>query len=209
MPLEQPHHLGLVYVAYLLAVASPGPSIMAIIGVAMNRGRLPAVALALGIMTGSQVWAFLAAAGIASILTTYAAAITVLKLAGGAYLLFLAWKSGRSALSKGSRTVETQARRGLGSLYLKGLMIHLTNPKAILGWIAIMALGLGPGATPATMIAILAGCATIGLCVFLGYAVIFSAPAMGQAYVRCRRGIEGGLACVFGLAGLRLLLSRP
>ncbi|MET0359169.1 MAG: LysE family transporter, partial [Pararhizobium sp.] len=90
-----------------------------------------------------------------------------------------------------------------------GLMLHLTNPKAILGWIAIMALGLGPGASPATMVAILAGCASIGLCVFLGYALAFSTPAMGRAYSRCRRGIEGALACVFGLAGLRLLLSRP
>ena len=44
------HHLLLVYAAYLVAVASPGPSTMSIMGVAMNHGRGPAVALAMGVV---------------------------------------------------------------------------------------------------------------------------------------------------------------
>ncbi|WP_092986684.1 LysE family translocator [Rhizobium sp. NFR03] len=205
----QLHHLGLVYVAYLLAAASPGPSNMAIMGVAMQQGRAPAVFLALGIMTGSLFWAVLAATGISTVLTTFAGAIFVLKIAGGLYLLFLAVKAGRSALAVHSRSAGTIDDAKPIDLYRRGLLLHLTNPKAILGWIAIMTLGLGPDASSTTLVAILAGCAVLGLVVFLGYALVFSTGMMGRAYLRCRRWVEGALALAFGAAGIRLLLSRP
>lgn len=201
-------HLLLVYVAYLLAAASPGPSTLAIMGVALRQGRPAAVALALGVVTGSMIWAALAAAGLSTILTGYAQALTVLKIAGGIYLLHLAWKSARSALSAGDPPVGDAAAAGRGALYRRGVLLHLTNPKSILGWIAILSLGLGPQAPPQVLPAILAGCGALGLMVFLGYALVFSTAGMGRAYRRARRWIEGALALVFGSAGLRLLLAR-
>lgn len=209
MPAEQFDHLLLVYAAYAIAVASPGPSNMAIMGVAMSRGRGAAVALALGVMTGSLFWAFLAAAGISALLTSYAAALVAIKIAGGLYLLYFAYKSGKSALSAEPARATGDVRASGAALYRKGVLLHLTNPKSVLGWIAIMSLGLRPDAPPHTLAAIIAGCAVIGLTIFVGYALIFSAAPMGRAYRRARRWIEGTLAAVFGYAGLRLLLSKP
>ena len=71
MHLADLHHLLLVYAAYVVAVASPGPSTMAIMGDAMRDGRAPAVVLALGVMTGSLFWAALAGAGLATLLTAW------------------------------------------------------------------------------------------------------------------------------------------
>lgn len=208
MPLEQIHHLLLVYAAYFIAVASPGPSTMAIMGTAMSQGRASAVALALGVMTGSLFWATLAAAGLSTLLAGYADALQVIKIAGGLYLLYLAYKSATSALRANARQVKAERPAKGIILYRKGIFLHLTNPKSILGWAAIMSLGLRPNAPSHTLPAILSGCAVIGLFVFVGYAFVFSTVILGRAYQKSRRWIEGTLALVFGYAGLRLLLSK-
>lgn len=206
---EHVHHLMLVYAAYLIAVASPGPSTMAIMGVAMNRGRTAAVALALGVMTGSMFWAVLAATGISTILTAYAEALFAIKIAGGLYLLYLAYKSARSAMSARAPQVGADTRMKRTTLYRRGVLLHLSNPKSILGWIAILSLGVRPDAPSYTFQVIIAGCAILGLFVNVGYALIFSTPLMGRTYQKARRWIEGILAAIFGYAGIRLLLSRP
>jgi threonine efflux protein len=208
MHLEHVHHLLLVYAAYLMAVASPGPSTMAIMGVAMSQGRASAVVLALGVMTGSIFWAVLAAAGISSLLTAYAEALFALKIAGGLYLLYLAYKSAKSALSVHDQQVRTDTPAKRMTLYRRGALLHLTNPKSILGWIAIMSLGLRPDTPSYTLQAILVGCALLGLFVFVGYALLFSTAVMGRAYQKSRHWIEGTLAMVFGYAGIRLLFSK-
>jgi len=209
MPAEHLDHLLLVYGAYGVAVASPGPSNMAIMGTAMRRGRRAGVALALGVMTGSLFWAFLAAAGISALLTSYAAALVAIKIAGGLYLLYFAYRSGKSALSAEPAGAAADERSTGAALYRKGVLLHLTNPKSVLGWVAIMSLGLRPDAPADTLPAIIAGCTVIGLAIFVGYALIFSAAPMGRAYRRARRWIEGTLAVVFGYAGLRLLSAKP
>jgi threonine/homoserine/homoserine lactone efflux protein len=86
--------------------------------------------------------------------------------------------------------------------------MHLTNPKALLGWIATMTLGLGPEASEATVAFILAGCAVLSVTIFFGYAIVFSTAPMVRAYRRARRWIEGSLAMVFGSAGLKLMLTK-
>lgn len=201
----------LVYTAYVMAAGSPGPANMAIIGIAMSEGRARALALAAGIVTGSLFWAVLAATGLSAILSAHAGALAALKLAGGLYLLYLAYRSARSALSTTVPQTLSRAegpRGDYAALYRRGVLLHLTNPKVVLAWMAIMTLGLKPDAAPYTLGAILGGCLVLGLIVNGGYALIFSASPMVRAYRTARRWIDGTLAVVFGLAGLRLLSAR-
>ena len=202
-------HLAPVFAAYLVAIASPGPSTLAIMGVAMNQGRANAAALALGVVTGSLIWAGLAASGLSTLLAAWAEAMLAIKIAGGLYLLWLAWKSARSACRREAAARAAIPAAGRGALYRRGVALHLANPKAVLGWIAIISLGLGPEAPPGALPAMLVGCAALGLIVNLGYALLFSTAPMVGAYRRARRGIEGVLAACFGYAGIRLLLLRP
>lgn len=208
MPAEHIQHLLVVFAAYFVVIASPGPSTIAIMGVAMKQGRESAIFLALGVVTGSMSWAILAATGVATVLTAYAEAVFFIKVAGGLYLLYLAWKSARSAMSPraGGMKSMTPARKAV--FYRRGVLLHLSNPKAVLGWVAIMALGLGPDAPPHTLLTIMAGCAVLGLTVNVGYALLFSTGVLGRAYQKFSHWIEGALAVIFGYAGFRLLLSR-
>jgi threonine efflux protein len=206
---QQFHTLLVVYALYVVATASPGPSNMAIMAIAMRQGRLPALAFTGGVMTGSISWALLAATGISTLLAAYANAIFAIKIGGGIYLLYLGGKSARSAMKSTllDRTPET-GPLDYGKLYRRGLMLHLTNPKSILSWIAIMSLGLKADAPGHTTLAIILGCAILGVTVFGGYALLFSTDFMVRLYQKTRRWVEATLALFFGFAGVRLLMTR-
>nr|WP_314876368.1 LysE family translocator [uncultured Pseudomonas sp.] len=205
------HNLLIVFTAYVMGAASPGPSNMRIMGVAMNHGRRSALSLAAVVISGSFFWGILAATGVSVVLTQYAQALVILKVVGGLYLLFLAIKAGRSALTSNERVAEQEAsvRNVTGfTLYQRGLLMHLTDPKALLGCVATMTLGLGPEASPMTVAVILSGCAMLSITIFCGYAIVFSTAPMVRGYRKARRWIEGTLATVFGAAGFKLLLAR-
>lgn len=202
--------IALVYGTYLIATASPGPSNMAIMGTAMRDGRRPALALAAGVVTGSFFWAILAATGVSAVLTAYAQALVILKIAGGIYLLYLAFRAGRSAMKPVSDAVKRSAERGTlryRSLYRQGVLMHIGNPKAIMSWIAIISLGVRQDTPAGGLPAIVGGCVFLGVMVFGGYAIVFSTASMIALYARLRRWIEGVLSAVFAVAGLKLLVS--
>jgi threonine/homoserine/homoserine lactone efflux protein len=192
------------YLAYFVGSASPGPSNLAIMSIAATQGRRAALIFAFGVISGSLFWASITTLGISAALIAWSRFIVVVKTFGGLYLLWLAFKSGRTALSTTtSNGFKSRRAERPGSLYTKGALLHLTNPKAILVWVSIVALSSGrSGSTPG---AVIPGCAFIGCVVFSSYAVLFSMDAVRRVYVRVRRGLEGCLAVVFGIAGVRLL----
>lgn len=197
-------NLLLAYAAYFVGAASPGPSNLAIMSIAANDGRKAALAFAAGVISGSMFWATVAAVGISGALIAYSEFIVAIKIAGGLYLLWLAFKSGRAVLST---SVAMSPKAGqptpLKTLYTKGALLHLTNPKAVLVWVSIVALSSnGSGATHA---AVIPGCAVIGCLVFSGYAFLFSMDSARRLYTRARRGLEGSLAVVFAMTGIKLL----
>ena len=84
----------------------------------------------------------------------------------------------------------------------------MTNPKAILAWIAIISLGLKPDSPLWVGAAIVLGTFLLSVVIHLLYAVAFSTPAMVRIYGRARRSIQCVLGTFFAMAGLRLLTSR-
>ncbi|MBE3638108.1 LysE family translocator [Mangrovicoccus algicola] len=210
--MENVNHLLMVFAAYAIAAGSPGPSTLRIMGVAMNHGRQAGLALAAGVISGSLFWGLSAATGVSALLARYAEALIALKILGGMYLIYLAARAARSATTPDTATATGPAAPyappSPAALYRQGLIMHLANPKAVLGWIALVTLGLGAEASRHDVAVILAGCAAPSVTIFGGYALVFSTAPMIRLYRRVRRGIEGVLAVFFGFAGLRLLLSR-
>jgi threonine efflux protein len=201
--------LAVALTAYTLGVASPGPSNMAIMATAMSLGRGRALMLALGIVCGSLTWGFTAAFGLAALMRSYSQVLLVLKLLGGLYLLFLAWKAAKSALSNKPLDLPRQpAKHSQWGTFASGLAIHLLNPKAIFVWLSIVALALPPEATRSQALGVVAACGTIGAIVFFGYALVFSMQVARNFYFRIHRWFNGLLSGVFAFSGLRLLLSR-
>lgn len=195
--------------AYIIATASPGPAIVAIIGTSISHGRNAGLALAFGVLTGSYTWAMLAAAGLSALIRTYGNALFVLKIAGGLYLLWLAFKALKAAMRKGADSVLPLEKQSpsLRRLYLKGLGIHLTNPKAIFSWLTLVSLGT-PQDAPHVMGVLIGGCMVLGVVIFMGFALLFSIEPVHRGYRKARRGIEAAMAGFFAFAGFKLLTAR-
>ncbi|MEM9357427.1 MAG: LysE family translocator, partial [Pseudomonadota bacterium] len=123
----------LAYSVFLVSILSPGPNILAIMGTSMAVGRASGLALALGVATGSMIWATLTALGLTAVIASFAILLTAIKIVGGLFLLWLAYKAFKSAAS--AHDIEAQAADQYASLsgyFLKGLTVQMTNPKAAL-----------------------------------------------------------------------------
>jgi threonine/homoserine/homoserine lactone efflux protein len=134
--------------------------------------------------------------------------VEILRYVGAAYLLYLGFKALRSGLSD-KPLAKVQAKRGgLQSIYLKGLLLHLTNPKAIFGWGAIFAIAVPPGSDPRAVWETFAALFMVSNLVFFGYALLFSTAAFIRGYQKMRRWFEISFGLMFGFAGLKILTAR-
>lgn len=200
--------LPLILLAALVATGSPGPAILAIAGTSMTSGRRAGLAVASGVTTGSWMWSIMAAFGLGAVMLSNVWLFEIIRIAGAGYLLFLAFKSARSALRPGSMTITGQLVPSLRRAYGNGLALHLTNPKAILFFGSLFSLGVPPGTTWEHLATIIAAVGIQSALVFHGYALLFSSARMVRVYSRFQRAFEAVFACVFGAAGLRLLTAR-
>jgi len=181
---------------------SIGPNILTIIGTSMEQGRKDGVRLALGVGLGSGIWATLTVAGLTTLVTAYAGFVTVLKVFGAAYLAWLAYKAFRSAATADDSS-GPKAASGR-NLFLHGLAIQLTNPKAALHWIAIVGLGLGADAPAWLGVTLIFSATMISVIGHVLYAVTFSTRPVIEFYRRFRRWIEGGLGVFFSFAAYKV-----
>ena len=189
-----------------LGVLSPGPGVALILATATTSGRRPAVITCLGIAAGSAILAFAAVIGLATLLAEIAWAMLAVKLAGAAFLAWLAWKSfGRMMEPPG---VPTAKAPRAGHPAAVGLAMQLTNPKAILYWVAAAAVaGLETAPWPVLALFIAGG----GLNSFTGHglwALGLSSAPFRAAYSRFRRWIEGALGAFFAFAAYKLATSE-
>ena len=200
----------LAYTAVLLAMASPGPNILAIMGTSMSVGRPSGMALALGVASGSFTWALLTVFGLTALLAAYASALYLIKIVGGLYLLWLSYKCFKSAAARHDIEAKELAggKRTPFGYFARGYIIQMTNPKAALAWIATVSLGLKPGAPLWVGAAIVIGTVVLSVTVHQLYAVAFSTPVMVRAYSKARRAIQAVMGTFFAAAGLGLLNSR-
>ncbi len=203
-------HLLIAFVTYLIATASPGPAIIAIIaimGIAMDKGRKSALIFACGILLGSFIWALLAIFGVAVLLSTYAGIMYWLKILGGLYLFWLSYQSikkigTKAQLSKNHSSLKNK------KLFAQGLALHVTNPKAIFTWVAIVSLALPQNPSNFMSLMVVVGCMLIGAMVFGGYAIVFSTQKAQSIYRKFGDWLNGLTALIFGIAGFKLLSSQ-
>lgn len=122
---------------YALAVATPGPGIAAIIARSLAHGFKGAPAFVAGFVVGDLLWFGIAATGLAALARTAATVFVVIKWAGVAYLLFLAWKLWTAPAERVEVASSDERQHGWRA-FVASLMLTLANPKAILFFLALL-----------------------------------------------------------------------
>lgn len=201
-------NLPLILFAAFVASASPGPATLAIAGTSMASGRRMGLALASGVTTGSFIWSITAAFGLGAVMAANAWVFEVIRYLGAGYLMWLALKSARSAWRGSAVVTRLERPETSGRGYFRGLLLHLTNPKAILFFGALYAVGLPAGTPVTTLATVIVAVGLQSALMFHCYALLFSSAAMIAAYTRLRRGFEAFFAVAFGAISLHVLTAR-
>lgn len=126
-------------VAATVIIVIPGPGVLFTIGRALTHGRRAALVSVLSHQLGVFAMVVLVAAGMGTLVAASAVALTIVKIGGGLYLIYIGAqairerKSLRAALeSKDAQP--TSYRR----LIRQGFVVGVTNPKAIIFFSAVL-----------------------------------------------------------------------
>lgn len=123
---------------YLLAVASPGPGVAAVIARSLAKGTRGAPAFIAGFLVGDLIWFTIAATGLAALAQTAQALFVGVKYAGAAYLLYLAYKLWTAPASTAEGAAEIDGAQKRWQLFLGSLTLTLANPKTIIFFLALL-----------------------------------------------------------------------
>ena len=122
-------------IAILLSLA-PGPDNIFVLLQSAMHGTRAGLTVVLGLCTGLLVHTAVVAVGLAALLAASAVAFTVLKIAGALYLVYLAWQAFRApvgAIGEGEAVA-----RPVRNMYLRGVVMNLTNPKVVIFFLAFL-----------------------------------------------------------------------
>ena len=124
------------FIAAIVVAIAPGPDNLFVLAQGATHGTRAGLCVICGLCTGIVVQTCLLIAGVSALLAASPIAFFVLQCCGAAYLLYLAYKSFqvRAGVVKLDERGETRESSGLSfrKLYLRGIIMNLTNPKAVL-----------------------------------------------------------------------------
>jgi threonine/homoserine/homoserine lactone efflux protein len=135
--LPELHIIAAYTAAALLLILTPGPDMTLFLGQTLTGGRSRGAAAMLGGSTGLIVHTMLAAFGLSALLAASATAFGVVKIAGVAYLVWLAIKALRHGSALTLRPSE-EAPQPLGKVFIMGVGINLLNPKCIMFFLTFL-----------------------------------------------------------------------
>jgi len=195
------------WIGVALAQASPGPNMMAVASVALGQGRKAALLAVLGIGSGTLVWAAAVSFGLGTLFAALPQVLTVLKFAGGLYLLLVAYRALRAITAGQSLTVAaSQAPLSDWLAWRRGFVVVMTNPKAALMWSAVATFLFGAGLEKWQVLAFGPLVAFSAIAIYGAYGLLFSTTIALRTYSRFWRAIEAAFGLAFGALGATLLL---
>lgn len=198
----------LVFLGVAAAQASPGPNMFAVIEIALGRGRRAALLAVSGIASGTLVWAAAASLGLGAVFAAVPALLTALKFIGGAYLCYMGFRGLRAAL-RGSEAALRAETRPLSDFaaWRRGFFVVMTNPKALLMWLALATFLFGTGLNAAQVFAFGPVVALSATLIYGTFGILFSTGLASRGYARFWRWIETAFGLAFGGLGAALIVS--
>ena len=168
--------LAVFFSASILLALAPGPDNIFVLTQSVIRGRLAGWVITLGLCTGLIGHTLLVSSGIAVIFKASPVAFTSLKLAGGAYLLYLAFLAFRAAAPKLISSVNGGA--SLFQLYQRGIIMNVTNPKVSIFFLSFLPQFVHPERGP-VMLQIL----TLGFVFIISALMVFGIISLFSGYL--------------------------
>jgi threonine/homoserine/homoserine lactone efflux protein len=192
--------------AIAVGAASPGPSFVMVMRTALSRSRADGVAAAFGMGIGGVIFCTLALLGLRAVFVQAPWLYLGFKIAGGTYLLYLAWRMWMGAKEPLAGETGDAARPQMLKSFLLGLATQLSNPKTLVFYGSVFA--LLPADLPAwSYLALPPIIMAIETGWYLIVALVFSLRKPRTAYLHFKAWIDRLAAGVMAALGLKLILS--
>jgi threonine/homoserine/homoserine lactone efflux protein len=207
--------LATVWFVHLLAVISPGPSLLVVARSAIAGSRAQGTQVAVGLGLGTLVWALAALFGLSVLFALAPWLYTAMKVAGAGFLLYIAvmmWRHAREpapiegALDGSDRGGPGLAKGPAAAVRL-GVLTQLANPKVAVFFGSIFVTLLPADPSPGIQAAVIAiVCANeVGWYTAVSYA--FGVTRLRRGYARAKAWIDRTFGGFLVLLGLRLVLD--
>lgn len=204
----------LLFIAASAALAvAPGPDNIFVLMQSALHGRKAGLYVTLGLCTGLLAHIAAVTVGVAALLNTSVVAFTMLKVAGAGYLLYLAWQAFKAGSTDVNGMTKSTNKPALSStaLYLRGIVMNITNPKVAIFFLAFLPQFVDPSRGPAAGQII-----TLGVAFMSVTMIVFGAISWASGYIGewLRRSPKTQIAMnrisgvVFILLACRLALSE-
>ncbi|MFT3930115.1 MAG: LysE family translocator [Spongiibacteraceae bacterium] len=206
----------LLFAGMTLAVClAPGPNVMLVIAVALKRGFPSALRAIVGVSLINLLYLVLAALGLVALVVASAPLFAVIRYCGAAYLIYLGYQLLRAAWApQAAESADISLQRISPSKnklmqqndpLMQGVITHLSNPKGVLYWAALLPQFLDSQRSFAWQVTALGGFAiAVDIAVMVGYAIIFASASRLLQSSRYFRWIEIFAGVFFIASGLLL-----
>ena len=194
--------------AVAIIIAIPGPDMLLSLSRGLTQGRGAGFAHAFGVGLGIMAHSLLAALGVSALLTASQTAFWVMKLVGGAYLIYLGVQQWRSTTSA---TLLNAPKAPLPTIFWRGILSNLLNPKVALFVLAFVPqfVQSGNGASTPLVQMLLLG-AIFSVLTVIAYGALGAAAGGVSRWLTAHpaylRGVNRGSAGLFVASGAAVVL---
>jgi threonine/homoserine/homoserine lactone efflux protein len=188
-------------------VLTPGPNMIYLVSRSVVQGRRAGLVSLGGVAAGFGVYLAAAVAGIAAVFALVPALYLAMKLAGAAYLLWLAWKAvrpgGESAFAPKPLPADPPRR-----LFAMGLVTNLLNPKIAVLYLSLLPQFLDPARGSIAAQSLVLGIVQITVALTVNALIVLSAGSVSAfltarpLWLRVQRYVMGTV-----LAGLAVRIA--
>ncbi len=192
-----------VFGIFIPALILPGPDFIGVVRSAMTRGSAGGLKTTAGVTLGLGLYATISLLGLSAVLVQYQWLTWVVRVLGGAYLIYLGIRLVRAKPADvGGEVMRLPVK---GNAFLFGFFVTLTNPKAIVLFASVFATAV-TSTTPAWLMALMIGLVMLSALSWYSIVSLFmsSAPVM-RRFAHARHKIERVAGVCFVAIGLRIL----
>ncbi len=168
----------------LLAIA-PGPDNVFVLTQSALHGKLSGLVVVFGLCTGLLVHTAAVTFGVAVIFQASTLAFTLLKIIGAGYLVYLAWQIVRATPEQ--IRMQSDQQKCLGTLYRRGIIMNVTNPKVSIFFLAFLPQFADPGRGPISLQIVALGGIFITATILVFGAMALIGGALGEWLNRSER----------------------
>jgi threonine/homoserine/homoserine lactone efflux protein len=203
------HNYLLYFGLYAVAIAVPGPGVIAIVARALGSGFNSVIPATLGILVGDLCLMTLSAFGLALIAQAMGHLFLIVKIAGALYLFHLAYKYWTAEVEDAGEVLpQTPGKADMRRGFLAYLGLTLGNPKAIAFFVALLPVAVNPRTLNIVgYLQLVAATLVLIPAITLGYAALAAQLSRFVASRKARSRINKGAGAVMAGAGCLIMVN--